>query len=118
MLAPTSSEAPVAVERLVKVYKTVTAVDGISVPVGAFVQQDVALRRNWATVPGGARLASATDDASAGAGCGAAAAVDGDRTTGWSASASHPPTDPPTLTVELPAVHVRPLTAYALEPVR
>ena len=30
MLAPTSAEPPVAVERLVKVYKTVTAVDGIS----------------------------------------------------------------------------------------
>jgi hypothetical protein len=80
-----------------------TAIDGISVPVGAFVQQDVALRRNWATVPGGARLASATDDTNAGAGCGPAAAVDGDRNTGWSASASRPPTDPPTLTVELPA---------------
>ena len=79
-----------------------TAIDGVSVPVGGFVQQDVAVRRNWATVPGGARLASATDDTSAGAGCGAAAAVDGSRTTGWSASASHPASDPPTLTVELP----------------
>ena len=78
------------------------AIDGVSVPAGGFVQQDVAVRRNWATVPGGARLASATDDTNAGAGCGAAAAVDGDRNTGWSASASHPPTDPPTLTVELP----------------
>jgi ABC-2 type transport system ATP-binding protein len=35
MLAPAATESPIAVDRLVKLYKTVTAVDGISFAIGA-----------------------------------------------------------------------------------
>jgi F5/8 type C domain/PKD domain len=75
-------------------------VGGIAVPTLQFVQRDVTLRRNWAAVPGGARLAGATDAGTPE--CAPGAALDGDRASGWSAAAPAPEADAPTLTVELP----------------
>jgi hypothetical protein len=74
----------------------------VSLQTGSVGEQDVTLHRDWASVPGGASP-SANDDTQAPAGCGAAAATDGDRATGWSATvAAHTPADPATLTVALP----------------
>jgi hypothetical protein len=76
--------------------------DGVAVPAGGFVQQDVGLRRDWAAIPGGAKLAGTSDDTRAAAGCGAAAALYGDQATGWSAAVPAPSAAAPTLTAELP----------------
>jgi hypothetical protein len=75
------------------------SVDGIALPATDLGRQNVPLHRDWATTAGGA-TASANDDTVAS--CGSAAAVDNDRATGWSASATRPVEDPPTLTVTLP----------------
>jgi hypothetical protein len=76
-------------------------VPGVAIPADGSANQNVALHRDWATPAGGAQV-WANDDSGAGAGCGAAAAVDGDRATGWWASAARPATDPPVLSVALP----------------
>jgi hypothetical protein len=84
-----------------------TTLDGIALPGAELGTQNVALHRNWAASAGGASAASNDDSV---AGCTGAAAVDNDRATGWSASATRPQTDPPTLTIRLPqAIDVRQL---------
>jgi hypothetical protein len=78
---------------------TVTPVTLLTADIG---ERDVALHRDWAAVPGGASP-SANDDTQAAPGCGPAAATDGDRATGWSATvAAHTTADPAALTVALP----------------
>jgi hypothetical protein len=75
------------------------SVDAITLPAAELGNQNVALHRDWAATAGGA-TATANDDTIAG--CTSAAAVDGDRATGWSASATRPSDDPPALTITLP----------------
>jgi hypothetical protein len=83
------------------------SVDAIALPAAELGNQNVALHRDWAATAGGA-TATATDDTVAG--CTSAAALDNDRGTGWSASATHPADDPPALTIALPqAIEVRQL---------
>jgi hypothetical protein len=87
------------------------SVDGMVLPADDLATQNVTLHRDWATPAGGASV-SANDESVAG--CPPAAAVDTDRATGWSASASRPADAPPTLTVALPdAIEVR---AFVLDP--
>jgi hypothetical protein len=74
-------------------------VPNVTVPDGSVASEMLALHRDWAATAGGAH-ATGNDDSVAG--CPSALAVDGDRATGWSASATRPAADPPTLTVELP----------------
>jgi hypothetical protein len=84
-------------------------VGGITLPADGLATQHVALHRDWA-MPAGGASASANDESGAGDGCGSGAAVDGDRGTGWSASATRPAGDPPVLTVALPqAIELRTL---------
>jgi hypothetical protein len=84
-------------------------VGGLTLPADGLATQNVELHRDWA-LPAGGASASANDESGAGGGCGSGAAVDGDRTTGWSASATRPAGDPPVLTVALPqAIDVRTL---------
>lgn len=88
---------------------------GITVPDKDLGTHDVQLQRDWATPAGGA-TASSNDESGAegGAPCGSGAAVDTDRTTGWSASATRTASDPATLTVQLPQpVDVRQLVIAA-----
>jgi hypothetical protein len=83
------------------------SIDGVTLPASDLGTQNVALHRDWAATAGGATT-GANDDTVAG--CLSAAAVDNDRATGWSASATHPAADPPVLTVTLPqAIDVRQL---------
>jgi hypothetical protein len=74
-------------------------VGAVTLPAADLGNQNVALHRDWAATAGGA-TATANDDTIAG--CASAAAVDNDRGTGWSASATRPADDPPTLTIALP----------------
>lgn len=76
-------------------------VSGIAVPSDSLVTQNLALHRDWATPAGGA-TATSNDESASDAGCGSAAAVDTDRSTGWSAAAGRAAGDPATLTVQLP----------------
>jgi hypothetical protein len=73
----------------------------IALPGDGVVTQNVALHRDWALPAGGATVSS-NDESGAGGGCGSGAAADGDRSTGWSASATRPETDPPRVTIALP----------------
>jgi hypothetical protein len=73
----------------------------VGIPADAPGTQNVALHRNWSSAAGGAK-ATANDSSGAAGGCAPGAAIDGDRATGWSASAARPAADPPALTVELP----------------
>ncbi|HMJ36159.1 MAG TPA: discoidin domain-containing protein [Baekduia sp.] len=75
------------------------SVGGVTLPATDLGTQNVPLHRDWATPAGGAS-ASANDGSVPG--CASAAAVDNDRATGWSASATRPADDPPALTVTLP----------------
>jgi len=79
-----------------------TTVGPITLGASDIGEQNVALHRDWAATAGGATT-TANDDSSNTAGCGPAAATDGDRATGWSATvASHSVADPAALTVALP----------------
>lgn len=85
----------------------------VTLPADGLGAQNVALHRDWAMPAGGASV-SANDESGAAGGCGSGAAVDGDRATGWSASAGRAAGDPPVLTVALPeTVEVR---ALAVDP--
>jgi hypothetical protein len=84
----------------------------LTIPADGLVTQNLPLRRDWATPSGGAS-ASANDE-SGGAACGSGAAVDTDRATGWSASATRAADDPPVLTIQLPqTIDVRELVLNA-----
>jgi len=75
-------------------------VTNLTLPAADLGEQDVALHRDWSSTAGGASP-SANDAGTPG--CPVAAATDGDRATGWSATvASHTPADPAALTVALP----------------
>jgi hypothetical protein len=74
-------------------------IDGITLPGADLATQNVALHRDWAATTGGAAAVSIDDSV---AGCAGAAAVDGDRSTGWSVPATRPADSPATLTVQLP----------------
>jgi hypothetical protein len=83
------------------------AIDGVVLPSSELGTQNVGLHRDWAATAGGATATA--NDAPVPA-CAPAAAVDNDRATGWSAAATRPAGDPPTLTVTLPqAIDVRQL---------
>ncbi|HEU4658760.1 MAG TPA: M36 family metallopeptidase [Capillimicrobium sp.] len=76
---------------------------------------DIAVRRNWSTLTGGATLAEPP-----GGSCGRAGALDGSPGTGWSAPRPGgafdvpPGADPPTMTITLPrAVDI---TAFGIDP--
>jgi PKD domain/F5/8 type C domain len=73
----------------------------IALPADGAVGQAVTVHRDWALTAGGAKVSS-DDESGAPAGCGSAALADGDRGTGWSASATRPATDPPETGIELP----------------
>jgi hypothetical protein len=75
-------------------------VGDLTTPASGTITQSVALHRDWASAAGGAHASS--NDESGGGACGSAAAIDADRTTGWSAGASHPAGDPAALVVALP----------------
>jgi F5/8 type C domain/PKD domain len=74
----------------------------IALPGDGVVTQNVEVHRDWALPAGGATVSS-NDESGAAGGCGSGAAADGNGATGWSASATRPAGDPPTLTVALPA---------------
>ena len=63
-----------------------TTVDGVTLPADGAGAQNVALHRDWAATAGGASTTT-NDESGAAGGCGSAPRVDGDRATGWSASA-------------------------------
>jgi extracellular elastinolytic metalloproteinase len=97
-------------------YDRVTA--PATVAAGHATPLDARLRRDWAAVAGGARIASTNDDTGAPYGCGAGALIDQSQGAGWSAE-NHVDAAPerryvPTVTVELPrAVDV---SQYAIDP--
>jgi F5/8 type C domain/PKD domain len=84
----------------------------IALPGDGVVTENVALHRNWSLPAGGATVSS--NDQSGGGACGSSAAADGDRTTGWSASATRAAGDPPVLTVALSAAID--VSAFVLDP--
>jgi PKD repeat protein len=74
----------------------------VTLPATGGATQNVTLHRDWAASAGGATIAS-NDDSGTAANCGSAQAVDGDRTTGWSATtAAHTADDPAQITIALP----------------
>src|SRR4051794_4533937 len=77
------------------------ATGDVELPATGQIAQNVEIRRNWVSVPGGARVASTNAEAAAD-GCGADKALDGDHASGWSAPAGRPEADAPSVTVELP----------------
>jgi hypothetical protein len=71
-----------------------TAISGLTLPLTGGLTQNVALHRDWAASDGGASVTGDGDGV-----CGAGAAIDNDRSTGWSAGVT---TDPPAITIALP----------------
>jgi len=66
--------------------------------------RDVALRRNWAALDGGATVIETNDDGGAAFNCGAAASFDRDPNSGWSAARPGGPGYPADLTGQPPRV--------------
>jgi hypothetical protein len=79
-----------------------TTVGGVTLPADDAGSQNVALHRDWAAAAGGA-TATSNDESAGAAGCGSGAAIDNDRSTGWSAAvAAHTAADPAQVTIALP----------------
>jgi hypothetical protein len=85
-----------------------TAISGLTLPLTGGATQNVSLHRDWAASAGGASVTSSDDSV---AGCGSGAAIDNDRSTGWSAAVA---SDPAQITIALPqTIDAR---AFVLDP--
>jgi hypothetical protein len=82
--------------------------------------RNMAMRRDWSSLAGGAQIAAISDDTGADFGCGGAQALDQSQGTTWSAfnpisaDPGNPHAGPPTLTIQLPATIT--VSAFLMDP--
>jgi hypothetical protein len=93
-----------------------TIAAGVSVPASGVVTRDFAVRRDWASISGGASVRSFTGPSYADLGCGPEQALDGDLASVWSTTAVGAPSGggPKQIVVALPADIT--LTGVAIDP--